>query len=131
MGFVDGPVYLCDYFELYTPNKVPNLLESNNILDSPSKLFLAALLLAIPELMIAMSVLLKPKFNRSLNIIFGSLLTLVVVLVGSTSISAWYGFYAFYALLEALITISIVYMAWKWPKEGWSYLFNKTKVFRC
>ncbi|MEM1339899.1 MAG: hypothetical protein AAF634_08135 [Bacteroidota bacterium] len=28
-----------DYFELYTPNKVSDLLAGNNILDSPLKLF--------------------------------------------------------------------------------------------
>ncbi|MEM1339900.1 MAG: hypothetical protein AAF634_08130 [Bacteroidota bacterium] len=55
--------------------------------------------------------------NRWLNIIFGFLLTLVVVLVGSSSIGAWHSFYVFYALLEAVVTTSIVYLAWKWPKE--------------
>ncbi|MDT0605622.1 DUF6326 family protein [Croceitalea rosinachiae] len=106
-----------DYFDLYTPNKIPNMLEGKNLLDSPTKLFLAALLLAIPALMIALSVLLKPKLNRILNIVIGVLLTIVVILVGSTSISIWYSFYVFYAFLEALVTILIVYYAWTWPKD--------------
>ena len=106
-----------DYFDLYTPNKVPNLLDGKSMLDSPTKLFLAALMLAVPSLMIALSVLLKPKLNRLLNLIFGGFLTLVVILVGSTSISAWHSFYVFYAVLEALVTLLIVYLAWNWPKE--------------
>ncbi|MEM0932913.1 MAG: DUF6326 family protein [Bacteroidota bacterium] len=106
-----------DYFDLYTPNKVPNLLDGKSMLDSPTKLFLAALMLAVPSLMIALSVLLKPKLNRVLNLIFGVFLTLVVILVGSTSISAWHSFYVFYAILEALVTLLIVYLAWNWPKE--------------
>lgn len=106
-----------DYFDLYTPNKVPNLLDGKSMLDSPTKLFLAALMLAVPSLMIALSVLLKPKLNRVLNLIFGVFLTLVVILVGSTSISAWHSFYVFYAVLEALVTLLIVYLAWNWPKE--------------
>lgn len=106
-----------DYFDLYTPNKVPNLLDGKSMLDSPTKLFLAALMLAVPSLMIALSVLLKPKLNRVLNLIFGVFLTLVVILVGSTSISAWHSFYVFYAVLEAVVTLLIVYLAWNWPKE--------------
>ncbi|MEM9869003.1 MAG: DUF6326 family protein [Bacteroidota bacterium] len=106
-----------DYFDLYTPNKVPNLLDGKSMLDSPTKLFLAALMLSVPSLMIALSVLLKPKLNRVLNLIFGVFLTLVVILVGSTSISAWHSFYVFYAILEALVTLLIVYLAWNWPKE--------------
>ena len=106
-----------DYFDLYTPNKVPNLLDGKSMLDSPTRLFLAALMLAVPSLMIALSVLLKPKLNRVLNLIFGVFLTLVVILVGSTSISAWHSFYVFYAILEALVTLLIVYLAWNWPKE--------------
>lgn len=41
-----------DYFELYVPNKVEGLLNGNNLLDSPMKLFGASVLLAIPALMI-------------------------------------------------------------------------------
>ena len=67
--------------------------------------------------MIALSILLKPKINRLLNIIFGILLTLIVILVGSASLSEWYSFYVLYAFLEAIITISIVWYAWKWPKK--------------
>lgn len=60
-----------DYFELYAPGKVENLMNGTAILDTPTKLFLASLLIAIPSLMIALSVFLKPKLNRILNIVFG------------------------------------------------------------
>lgn len=53
-----------DYFELYAPNKVEKLLNGTGILDSPTKLFLASVVLAIPALMIALSVLLKAKFSK-------------------------------------------------------------------
>ncbi len=106
-----------DYFELYVPGKVEKLLNETAILDTPTLLFAASISVAIPSLMIALSVLLKSKINRILNVVFGILLTLIVILVGSTSISEWYSFYVFYAFMEAIITISIVWMAWKWPKE--------------
>ena len=106
-----------DYFELYAPNKVDDIVNGTEILDSPTKLFLAALMLAIPALMIALSILLKPKINRWLNIIVGILFTLIVLMVASTAFSAWYTFYVFYAILEVLITLLIVRYAIKWPKE--------------
>jgi len=107
-----------DYFELYAPNKVQKLINGTAILDTPTKLFLASLMLAIPSLMIAFSILLKPRINRILNIIFGVLFTLVVIMVGSTSFYTWYSFYVFYAVLEAIITLLIVWYAWNWPKKS-------------
>lgn len=86
-------------------------------LESPTLLLIASILITIPALMIVLSMILKPKINRILNIIFGVLLTLIVILVGSTSISAWYSFYVLYALIEAIITITIIWTAWKWPRK--------------
>ena len=106
-----------DYFQLYTPGKVDNLLNGANILDSPTKLLMASILMAIPSLMIALSVLLKPKISRLLNIIFGILFTLLMLLIAFNSLTAWYSFYVFLAILESIITALIVYYAWNWPKK--------------
>jgi hypothetical protein len=105
-----------DYFELYVPGKVEDLLEGNNVLDSPMTLLAASILIAIPSLMIALSVLVKPTLNRILNMVFGLLLMLVVILVGISSIDEWHTFYVLYAFLEALVSLTIVWTAWKWPK---------------
>ncbi len=71
-----------DYFELYVPGKIENLINVNAKLESPTLLLIASMLIAIPALMIALSILLEPKINRILNIIFGTLFTLIVILVG-------------------------------------------------
>lgn len=105
-----------DYFELYTPGKVDSLLTGNNVLDSPITLLIASAILAIPSLMVALSVLLNAKLNRVLNIAFGILFTLMMLLIGIGSMTPWYSFYVFLAFLESFITIVIVWMAWKWPK---------------
>ncbi len=105
-----------DYFELYIPRKIEKLMTVAGVLNSPTKLFLASVLLAIPALMITVNVFVKPKISRWLNIIFGILLTIVVILVGTSSLYPWYSFYVFYAILEAVITSIIVWYAWKWPK---------------
>ncbi|WP_370089478.1 DUF6326 family protein [Ekhidna sp.] len=105
-----------DYFELYTPGKVDSLLTGNNVLDSPMTLLLASAILAIPSLMVALSVLLNPKLSKMLNIVFGILFTLMMLLIGIGSMTPWYSFYVFLAFLESLITMVIVWMAWRWPK---------------
>ncbi|MEP0987682.1 DUF6326 family protein [Ekhidna sp.] len=105
-----------DYFELYTPGKVDSLLTGNNVLDSPMTLLIASVILSIPSLMVALSVLLNAKLNRILNISFGMLFTLMMLLIGINSMTPWYEFYMFLAFLESLITIYIIYLAWKWPR---------------
>lgn len=107
-----------DYFELYTPDKVNSLISGENNLDSPTKLLIASIILAISSVMVAASVILKPKINRILNIVFGSLFTLMMVAIGLYSTHEWYLFYVFLAFLESIITASIVWYAWKWPKES-------------
>ncbi len=106
-----------DYFELYVPEKVDSLVNGVNILDSPTKLLIASIVLAIPSVMIALSILLKPKISRWLNIIFGTLFTLMMLLIAINSLTAWYSFYVFLAILESIITFLIVWYAWKWPRK--------------
>ena len=106
-----------DYFELYTPDKVNSLISGENNLDSPTKLLIASIILAISSVMVAASIILKPKINRILNIIFGTLFTLMMIAIGIYSTHEWYLFYVFLAFLESIITALIVWYAWKWPKE--------------
>lgn len=105
-----------DYFELYTPEKVNSLITGDNVLDSPVKLSIASIILAIPSVMVAASIILKPKINRILNLSFGTLFTLMMLFIAFNSLTAWYSFYAFLAFLESSITILIVWYAFKWPK---------------
>jgi hypothetical protein len=107
-----------DYFELYVPKKVEGLINGDNMLDSPNKLFTAAFLLLIPSLMVFLSVILKPTINRILNIGLGLFYTLFVALVGVSSISEWRAFYVFYALIEVILTLTIVWYAWCWEREN-------------
>ena len=106
-----------DYFQLYTPEKVNNLITGENNLDSPTKLLIASIIMAIPSIMVGASIILKPKINRILNILFGSLFTLMMLFIGVNSMTEWYSFYVFLAFLESIITFLIVYYAWKWPKK--------------
>ena len=105
-----------DYFELYVPKKTQGLVDGTNLLDSPMKLFAASVLLAIPALMVFLSITLTPKINRQLNIVFGIFYTAIMVLIAITSITPWRTFYVFLAIVESIITSLIVFYAWKWPR---------------
>lgn len=105
-----------DYFELYVPQKTQGLVDGMNILNSPMKLFGASVLLAIPALMIFLSIVLKPKINRWLNIAFGIFFTALMLLIATSSLTPWRTFYVFLALMESGITSLVVWYAWRWPQ---------------
>jgi Family of unknown function (DUF6326) len=105
-----------DYFELYVPKKVEGLINGDNNLDTPTKLFIATFLLALPALMVFLSLILKPTINRLLNIVLGAFFTIFVGLVGISSIDEWHTFYVFLAFIEVIITSIIIYSAWTWEK---------------
>lgn len=107
-----------DYFELYTPGKVDSLISGENVLNSPTALFLASLIMVIPPLMIALSLILKPILNRWLNMIFGSIFTIMMILIAFGSLTPWYSFYVFLAIVESILTTVIIWHAYKWPKEN-------------
>lgn len=106
-----------DYYELYTPGKIESLISGKNILDSPMILFIASIVMAIPPLMIFLSIVLNPRINKALNIIFGLLFTIMMVLIAIGSLAPWYTFYVFLAIVEAILTFIIVWKAFKWPKQ--------------
>lgn len=105
-----------DYFELYVPEKVTGLLNGQNMLDSPQKLFTATAILTIPALMIFLSLVLRPQVARWMNIVVGVFFTLFTLLVGISSISEWRMFYVFLSFTESIITAIIAIMAWNWRK---------------
>lgn len=107
-----------DYFELYTPEKVDSLMSGDNVLNSPMILFIASLIMVIPPLMVVVSLFLKPNLNKWLNVVFGTIFTIMMTLIAFGSLTPWYGFYVFLAIIESILTALIVWNALKWPKEN-------------
>ena len=97
-----------DYFSLYVPTCIAGFISGETMLDSPIKLFAASMLMAIPALMIFLS----------LNLLFGTIYTAIMLLIAITSIAPWWTFYVFLALVESCITLLIVWYAWKWPERN-------------
>jgi hypothetical protein len=106
-----------DYFELYVPKRVERIISGESLLNTPQKLFGASWVLIIPALMIFLSILLKPKLNRLLNIVFGTCYTALMVWIASNYSDKWLRFAALFAIVESIITAIVVWYAWKWPRE--------------
>ena len=106
-----------DYFELYLPNQLQNMVNGKVILDSPLKLLAAAVLMTVPSVMIFLALVLKPQLNRWVNVGLGLFYTLVMVLVLSASLSYWRAFYVFLGLVEIAISLTIAWYAWNWPRK--------------
>ena len=104
-----------DYFGLYVPGKLQGMLEGNGPIGPVSQATLVAtsILLAIPGVMVFLSLVLPPRFNRWLNIVLG-VFYIAIVLV--TMPGAW-DFYILLGCIEIVLTALIVRYAWRWPRQ--------------
>lgn len=107
-----------DFFSLFVPGRIKGLMngQSGTGQITPWVLLAYAVLLSIPPLMIFLSLILKPKVNRMLNIAVGIFFTIVMLLVVGTSIDKWMIFYIYLGIIEIIISLLIVYQSWFWPK---------------
>ena len=61
---------------------------------------------------IFLSVGLKARLNRWLNVIFGVLYTVIIL------ITMWsWAFYIFFGVIEVTLTMLVVWYAWRWPES--------------
>ena len=107
-----------DYFELYVPGKLQGMLDGKMVPLGPvtqGVLLATATMLALPSLMICLSVTLRASVSRWLNIVMGAIYTAIQLAVVSGS--GWI-FYVAIGILEAALTALIVWTAWKWPRAG-------------
>ena len=106
----------CDYFDLYVPGKLDSMLQGRMGPLGPVSqqvLLATSVLMAVPSLMVFLSLALPARYSRALNIVVGIFYTALLTLLAVTS--PWY-FYKFFAALEALLTALVVWHAWTWPR---------------
>ena len=106
-----------DIFSLFQPGHVAELVEGQleGIQFTQPLLFGAAVLMAFPSLMVLMSLILKARVNRIVNIVVGILH--IIILLGTQFVGegeTWF-YWRLYELLEALFLALIIWTAWKWP----------------
>jgi hypothetical protein len=106
-----------DLFSLWQPGHVAELVEGQleGVQFTQTVLFFGAVLMAFPSFMVLLSLTLKARANRLVNIIVGILH--ILVLLGTQFVGegeTWF-YWRLYELLEALFLVLIIWTAWKWP----------------
>ena len=106
-----------DILGFYTPGNIEKVAsgEIGGVQISEGFLFVMALWMAIPSVMVFLSLALKANANRWVNVIVG---IISIVILGATffagDISARY---TFQAAIEAVLMALIVWQAWTWPRQ--------------
>ena len=104
-----------DYFSLYMPGKIEDILEGKVFVFDISYVFLMIALtsVTIPALMIFLSVALPSKANRWANIIIAAVY--IPYTLFNLSGEAWIHM-VFGAVVEVVLLCLIIRYAWKWPR---------------
>jgi hypothetical protein len=104
-----------DYFQLYQPGQLQAMIAGKMafFVVTQGVLLGTASVMAIPSLMVFLSLVLPPRVNRWVNIILGAVYTVIMIL----AIQGGWHFYVFLGLIEITLTSLIVWQAWTWPKQ--------------
>ena len=108
-----------DFFQLMTPKKLEKMIDLKTPMGptSPEILVIFSVILIIPSLMIFLSVFLRTKINKWLNICIASLYaSMSILIIISTLGSEWHTFYILFNLIEVFVFAMIIFQAWNWPK---------------
>ncbi|HWW59907.1 MAG TPA: DUF6326 family protein [Thermoanaerobaculia bacterium] len=104
-----------DYFGLYIPGRLQHMLDGKMGPFGPTTqgiLLFTSAMMAIPSVMIFLSVALSAGWNRWLNIVVGILYTVIILR------TMWdWQFYIAYGVIEITLTGLVVGYAWAWPKS--------------
>jgi hypothetical protein len=105
-----------DYFELYEPGSLQHMIAGRMPFAAISQGVLLGMagVMIVPSLMPFLSLVLPVRLNRWLNIIFGLIYSLIMIVAFK---SGWY-FYILFGVIEITLTLLIVWYAWTWPKEA-------------
>ena len=106
-----------DILGFYAPGNIEELIsgEIAGIRMTQELLLGSAILMVIPSAMVFLSLTLKAKVNRLVNIMVG---IVYIVVLGSTFLTGRNpAYYILFATLKAVFLALIVWHAWKWPKK--------------
>ena len=105
-----------DYFGLFSPGQLASM--NQGLIpplgrSSDGVMLVVSAMMALPSLMIFLSVALPARPNRILNVLFGSLYTAII------SLTMWSGaHFIFYGVIEIALTLLVIFHAWTWPRKS-------------
>ena len=105
-----------DYFELYVPGKLSSMLEGKMLplgTVTQGMLVGTSVMMAVQCVMVFLPLVMKPAVNRWVNLFFGLVFAVIVLLVISQG--GWI-FYKFLGVVEIALLLAVVWQAWNWPR---------------
>ena len=111
-------IYL-DYFALYKPGFIDDL-RAGVVFEfdiTPTLMTIFFVVIAIPALMVMLSMALPARANRATNLVVASIYIPVMVFNASGSSWDWAFYYGLTIGVEVLILAFILRSAWTWPRR--------------
>jgi hypothetical protein len=110
-----------DYFQLYEPGQLQGLISGRMAFGAISQGVLLGMagVMVIPSLMPFLSLVLPAGVSRWLNIVFGAVYGVIMIVITILEIrgGGWY-FYILFGSIEITLTLLIICYAWNWPKQA-------------
>ena len=104
-----------DLFSLYRPDFRADLEAGEIAGFTVNQAFLlgTTIFVVIPSLMVFLTLILRPRVNRIVNIVLGIVYALAII---PNAIGEW-NYYILGSAIEVALLAAIGYYAWTWPKE--------------
>lgn len=105
-----------DYFGLFAPGLLAKM--NQGIIPPLGRATDAVMIgvsamMAIPSVMIFLSVALRARLNRVVNLIAGAAFSAII------GLTMWSGpHFIFYGVIEIALTLLVMWYAWTWPREA-------------
>jgi hypothetical protein len=117
MGNLNVFLYIyADILTFYQPGNIEKIIagEIGGIQINQAFLLTTAMLMAIPSVMVFLSLTLKAKANRWTNIIIGIFHAVLLLATNALVAGEIWGFHMVAASAEAVLIALILWYAWKW-----------------
>ena len=113
-------VIYIDYFHLYQPGEIDVIRGGNIFVFEISGTLMSTFfaLIAIPSLMVLLSMTLPARINRVTNLVVATLFVPICVFNAAGSSWEWAFYYSLTIGVEVLILAFILRTAWTWPRTS-------------
>ena len=113
-------VIYVDYFALYKPGFIDDILAGRvyEFAIGPTFVTLGLTVIAIPSLMILLSMTLPARVNRAANLVVASLNIPLMIFNAAGESWTYFSFYGLSIGLELLLLAFILRSAWTWPRTA-------------
>lgn len=106
-----------DIFGYFRPGFIEDVMEGKVFAFEIDQVFLVAISIyvALPALMVLLSLITRPAVSRWANIVLGSVYAVTILL---SAIGDDYVYYYVLSVLEIAVALVIVWSAWTWPARS-------------